>query len=106
MFRGKKEVSGEKKKVYVGNLLYNLAESDLRRSFEGAGVTVISVEIIRDRQTGRSKGFAFVEVDSDRAIEKAISQLDGKDLKGRKLRISKATKPRGGFRRNPRRRRS
>jgi RNA recognition motif-containing protein len=88
---------GEISKVYVGNLNYDLAEDELKKAFEEKGLQVKSVQIIKDKYSGRSKGFGFIELESEDAIEKAIEALDGQDLKGRNLKISKAKKPTGGF---------
>ncbi len=87
----------EKSKVYAGNLEYSTTEEDLKKFFEDSGIPTKAVEIIKDKYTGRSKGFGFVEVESEEAIQKAIESLDGQDLKGRKLKINKARKPRERF---------
>ncbi|MDY0289764.1 MAG: RNA-binding protein [Sphaerochaeta sp.] len=82
------------KKIYVGNMSYNTSEEDLRDLFAQYG-TVLSANIIIDRETRRPKGFAFVEMEEDSAAEAAISQLDGSDLGGRNLRVNEAiAKPR------------
>ena len=83
------------KRIYVGNLSFQTTEDDLRDMFAQAG-PVDSVRIIVDRNTGRSKGFAFVEM-SDDAAEKAIAQFNGKELKGRTLTVNEARpmEPRG-----------
>ncbi|MBL7081576.1 MAG: RNA-binding protein, partial [Candidatus Omnitrophica bacterium] len=77
-----------------GNLEYSVAEDDLKKSFEEKGLHTKAIEIIKDKYTGRSKGFGFVEVESEEEIQKAIESLDGQDLKGRTLKVSKAKKPR------------
>jgi cold-inducible RNA-binding protein len=74
-------------KLYVGNLSYNASEDDLRGLFTQAG-TVSSVALIKDRETGRSKGFAFVEMSTQAEAEKAISMLNGKELDGRALTVN------------------
>ena len=74
-------------KLYVGNLPYSAAEEELSALFGQAG-TVTSVAIIKDRETGRSKGFAFVEMSSDAEAQKAISIVNGQSLGGRDLRVS------------------
>ncbi len=79
--------------IYVGNLPYKAAESDLRSCFEQYG-KVSSVSIIKDRATGESKGFGFVEMDSSDEAQSAISALNGYELQGRKLRINEA-RPKG-----------
>jgi RNA recognition motif-containing protein len=82
-------------KLYVGNLSYRLTEDELRQSFSQAG-TVVSVRIITDANTGRSKGFGFVEMEDQAMAEKAIETLNGADLQGRALKVAKAqpVKPR------------
>lgn len=77
------------KKLYVGNLSYNTDDTSLQQAFEGAG-SVESARVIVDRATGRSKGFGFVEMVSDDDAQKAISQFDGKEIDGRKIRVSEA----------------
>ena len=76
------------KRIYVGNLSYQTTEQDLTTLFEEAG-QVESASIITDRDTGRSKGFAFVEMDSEGA-DKAIAQFNGKELNGRALTVNEA----------------
>ncbi len=77
------------KKLYVGNLPYSTDDAVLQNFFEGAGA-VASARVIMDRATGRSKGFGFVEMNSDEDAQKAISELDGKEIDGRKVRVSEA----------------
>jgi RNA recognition motif-containing protein len=74
-------------KLYVGNLPYSATEEELSQMFGQAG-TVTSVAIIKDRETGRSKGFAFVEMATDADAQKAISMLNGQSMGGRDLRVS------------------
>jgi RNA recognition motif-containing protein len=74
-------------KLYVGNLPYSATEEELSTLFGQAG-TVTSVAIIKDRETGRSKGFAFVEMSSSEEAQKAINLLTGHMLGGRDLRVS------------------
>ncbi len=76
-------------KIYVGNLSYQSTEDEIKSFFETAGA-VSSVSIIKDKFTGKSKGFAFVEMIDDSTAQKAISELNGKELGGRQLRISEA----------------
>lgn len=76
-------------KLYVGNLPYSAKEESLKEHFSSAG-SVASVKIIIDRETGRSKGFGFVEMDSDDGAQSAVSQLDGQEFEGRSLRVSEA----------------
>jgi RNA recognition motif-containing protein len=78
--------------IYVGNLSYDTGENDLRQAFEEFG-SVDSVKIIMDRYTDRSKGFGFVEMTSDDDGKKAISELNGKELHGRALKVN-AARPR------------
>jgi len=80
------------KRLYVGNLPYSATEASLQRLFAQFG-TVDSVKIITDRDTGRSKGFGFVEMATDEEAEQAISQLNGKDMEGRKLNVNEARPP-------------
>jgi RNA recognition motif-containing protein len=81
-------------KLYVGNLTYNVNESDLEALFSQFG-TVQSAQIIVDRDTNRSKGFAFVEMGSDAEAQAAIQGLNGHDHGGRNLTVNEA-KPRTG----------
>jgi RNA recognition motif-containing protein len=85
--------------IYVGNVLREATEDDLRQAFETFG-EVTSVKIITDRYTGNSRGFGFVEMPNYQEAKSAISGLDGKDLKGRTLKVNEA-RPRndrqGGF---------
>jgi RNA recognition motif-containing protein len=78
--------------IYVGNLSYDTGENDLRTAFEEFG-TVDDVKIIIDRYSNRSKGFGFVEMSSEEEGKKAISELNGKELHGRELKVNMA-KPR------------
>jgi len=84
-------------KLYVGNLPYNTTEEELRTMFAQAG-TVESVEVIKDRDTGNSKGFAFVTMGSQAEAEKAIQLFDGKALGRREIRvnIARPREDRGG----------
>ena len=77
------------KKIYVGNLSYQMTEADLSDMFTQIGA-VESVQIITDRDTGRSKGFGFVQMSDDEAAEKAIAQLNGKEINGRALTVNEA----------------
>jgi len=80
------------KKLYVGNLSYNTSSSDLDSLFAAHG-TVQSAQVIMDRDTGRSKGFGFVEMGSDAEAQVAIQALNGKEIEGRALTVNEA-KPR------------
>ena len=79
-------------KIYVGNMNFDTSESDLRTAFEAHG-TVDSVNVITDRDTGRAKGFAFIEMSNDTEGQAAIDALNEKDLQGRALKVNVA-KPR------------
>jgi len=80
------------KKLYVGNLSYSTTESNLADLFGQVG-TVAAVTLVTDRMTGRSKGFACVEMADEAAAQEAIKQLDGKDLDGRALKVAEARPP-------------
>src|SRR5438067_10395568 len=80
------------KKLYVGNLGYAVTDSDLLKMFEPHG-TVESAQIIMDRETGRSKGFGFVEMKTDQEAQAAIAALNGHEADGRALTVNEA-KPR------------
>ena len=87
-------------KIYVGNMSYDTTEDDLKQAFEALG-QVASVTIIKDKFSGRSKGFGFVEMPDNAQAEAAIAGLNGKDLQGRTLNVNEARprtddKPRGG----------
>jgi len=75
--------------IYAGNLPWGLSEEDLREAFEAFG-EVVSVKIIKDKFTGRSRGFGFVEMPNQEEGESAISALNGKDLKGREIVVNQA----------------
>ena len=77
------------KKLYCGNLSYNVASSDLDQIFGEYG-TVKSAEVIMDRDTGRSKGFGFVEMNSDQEAQAAIDGVNGKEHDGRTLTVNEA----------------
>ena len=76
-------------KLYVGNLPYETTESDLQTLFAAAG-QVSAVNIVRDRATGRARGFAFVEMNDEDGARKAISELDQHQLDGRSLTVNEA----------------
>ncbi len=80
------------KKLYVGNLGYDVSSADLEALFSPHG-TIQSAEVISDRSTGQSKGFGFVELNSDAEAQAAITALDGQDHGGRALKVNEA-KPR------------
>ena len=76
-------------KIYVGNLPYEVTEEDLKQVFDPFG-SVASVAIIKDKFSGQSKGFGFVEMDSKEEAQAAIEGLNGKELKGRALNVNEA----------------
>ncbi len=89
------------KKLYVGNLPFSATESSLAQKFAACG-TVESAKIITDRDTGRSKGFGFVEMSSDSEAQNAINQFNGADYEGRPMTVNEARpmaprEDRGGF---------
>jgi RNA recognition motif-containing protein len=77
------------RKLYVGNLPFNTDETQLQDLFAQAG-TVDTVSVVRDRETGRARGFAFVEMASDEDAQKAINQLNSYQLEGRALTVNEA----------------
>ena len=79
-------------KLYVGNLSFNTSSQDLEAIFAESG-TVQSASVVEDRDTGRSRGFGFVEMSSKEEAQAAISALDGKEVDGRNLKVNEA-KPR------------
>ena len=83
------------KKLYVGNLPFSSTEEDLKDLFGRHG-SVASVAVITDRETGRPRGFAFVEMDEASAADEAMRALDGSDLGGRNIRVNEANDKRGG----------
>jgi len=87
-------------KLYVGNLPYSTTEDDLRTLFSQAG-TVVSADVIKDRMSGTSKGFAFVQMESPAEAEKAISMFNGYKMGNRELKVNlarpKEDTGRGGF---------
>lgn len=87
------------KNIFVGNLSFNTAEEELRQLFEPYG-QVDRVSILTDRETGRSRGFAFVEMTNNEEGEKAIAGLNGKEVGGRTINVNearpKADRPSGG----------
>ncbi len=77
------------KKLYVGNLSYNMTEDTLKDTFSAAG-SVDSAIVIKDKMSGRSKGFGFVEMSTDEEAQKAIEMFNGKELDGRALTVNEA----------------
>lgn len=90
------------KKLYVGNLLYETTQEEIRELFEKAGKVVDAV-VISDKYTGRSKGFGFVEMETEEEAKKAVEMYNEKEYKGRKLTVNPARPKRegngGGFQR-------
>ena len=87
------------RKIFVGNLAFSIGEAELRQLFEQKGA-VEAVTVMRDAETGRSRGFAFVEMASDEAAQKAITELNGYSVEGRNLTVNEARpkqERRGGF---------
>jgi len=76
-------------RIYVGNLAYETSEQDLREAFEVHG-EVQEVSVVRDRETGRSRGFAFVEMPTNEEAQAAIGEVNGKDMGGRTLTVNEA----------------
>src|SRR6478736_2161022 len=85
-------------RLYVGNLSYNVTEGELRDAFAEGGRNVVEVKIVMDRDTGRPRGFAFVEMGSDEEATGAISSLSGREIQGRPINVSeaRARAPRSG----------
>lgn len=77
------------RKLFVGNLPFTATEAELRELFSSVG-TCESVALMTDRMTGRARGFGFVEMSSEDEAKKAVAQLDGRDLQGRRLNVSEA----------------
>lgn len=87
----------EEKKIYIGNLEYGVTEDDLQKLLEEKELEVKEVKIIRDKFTGRSKGFGFAELETDEQVQKAIDTLDGHEIKDRKLTVNRARKMESRF---------
>lgn len=90
-------------KLFVGSLSYSVNDDQLKEAFEAAG-TVVSAKVIVDRDTGRSKGFGFVEMGSEEEAKTAIDLLNGKEIEGRQVAVSEArprenrpARERGGY---------
>ena len=84
-------------RIYVGNLDYGVGDSDLEKMFAPHG-TVQSAQVVMDRDTGRSKGFGFVEMGSDEEAQAAIAALNGKEIEGRTITVNEARPREGGSR--------
>jgi RNA recognition motif-containing protein len=83
------------RRLYVGNLSYNTNEVALRETFGQIG-TVTDAKIVMDRETGRPRGFGFVEMSSDQEAQEAIQQLSGRELDGRAINVNEAQERTGG----------
>ncbi len=83
--------------IYVGNLSYEVTDEDLNNAFSGFG-EVVSSKVIKDEYSGRSKGFGFVEMSNNAEAEAAIAGLNGKELKGRAVKVNQANPKREGRR--------
>ncbi len=91
-----------KNKLYIGNLDYGITSDQLEELFAQAG-QVVSASVVTDRDTGRSRGFGFVEMSTEEEAQKAIEMFNGKDFQGRALVVNEARppKPRGTYDRKP-----
>ncbi len=89
---GRNRIGMHRMKMYVGNLAFSVTNSELEKLFSSCG-TVKSAQVITDRESGRSKGFGFVEMSSNAEMEAAIERFDGTELDGRTIKVNKA-KPR------------
>ena len=83
------------RRLYVGNLSYDTTELDLRDTFGKLG-TVTDAKVVMDRETGRPRGFAFVEMSTDQEAQTAIAELNGRELGGRAIKINEAQERTGG----------
>lgn len=79
-----------KKQVFVGNLAYGVTDDDLRLSFEEKGIEVEESKVVRDLDTGQSRGFGFVTLGSASTVERAIEQMSSVDLRGRQISVEQA----------------
>jgi RNA recognition motif-containing protein len=84
------------RRLYIGNLAYGVTEQDLRDAFGEGGGTITDVKVILDRETGRSRGFAFVEMSSDAEAAQAVETMNGRDVQGRAISVSEARERSGG----------
>lgn len=88
-------------KLYVGGLAYSVTDEELQEAFASVG-TVVKAIVIKDRESGRSKGFGFVEMENEDDAKKAIDEFDGQEISGRKVVVNEARpqedRPRGGNR--------
>lgn len=84
------------KRLYVGNLSYSVTEVDLRDAFSADGNEVAEVKVVMDRETGRPRGFAFVEMATEEGAQKAIENLNNRELQGRAMTVNEARERSGG----------
>src|SRR5467141_4279625 len=89
-YSGSGRRSGQVKKLYIGNLPFSATEEQLNEWFSQIGVTPSGVNLIRDRFTGQSRGFAFVEVNNDEDADRAVNSLNGQNFGGRNLVVNEA----------------
>lgn len=82
----------EEKKIYIGNLAYSTTEGEIRSLLDAEGIAVGEITLISDKYTGKSKGFGFAEFETEELAQKAIDLLNGKEVSGRTLKVSKAQK--------------
>jgi RNA recognition motif-containing protein len=85
------------RRLFVGNLPFSVEDNDLEQAFADHG-KVVSAIVIRDRETGRSRGFGFVEMETEEDAESAVGAMDGSELGGRRLRVN-AAQPKGDHQR-------
>jgi RNA recognition motif-containing protein len=84
------------RRLYIGNLAYGVTEQELRDAFTEGGGNITDIKVILDRETGRSRGFAFVEMSSDAEAAQAVETLNGRDIQGRAISVSEARERTGG----------
>jgi RNA recognition motif-containing protein len=84
------------RRLYIGNLAYGVTEQDLRDVFSEGGGNITDLKVILDRETGRSRGFGFVEMSTDAEAAQAVETLNGRDVQGRAISVSEARERAGG----------
>jgi RNA recognition motif-containing protein len=89
-------------RIFLGNLSFNLSEADVRQLFDNLDIPIVSIKVMRDRETGKSRGFGFVELAADVEMDSVIKELNGKVVDGRALTVNEARpqarRDDGGFR--------
>jgi RNA recognition motif-containing protein len=89
-------------RIFLGNLSFNLSEGDVRQLFDNLQISIVSIKVMRDRETGKSRGFGFVELAADADMNSVIRELNGKVVDGRALTVNEARpqarRDDGGFR--------